>query len=254
MEPLTDEEYRQKIAAFVENAHGHAKHCARSAVRHMIRALKLKDDDPEMAAFRALTAEEEAASALFHSLKRHRYKLSEQLKPRDHIQKASVYPFFLAVEGMLAKGVPREANPQLEIDESGVRPQIRIKVRDHDKEGILRWVYPVPPLHFNIHIDNKLTDFSEELTDLASRRNAKTIIDYVRRRANRRNQLLFASDKGVPNIEGIDEFVSEQNKITYAILSVFLMVDPYPKKQNFVEQCLNAFLKMLKLFPKEFSV
>jgi hypothetical protein len=35
----------------------------------MIRASKLKGIDPEMAAFRALTAEEEAASALIHSLK-----------------------------------------------------------------------------------------------------------------------------------------------------------------------------------------
>ena len=86
--------------------------------RNMIRASKLKGIDPEMAAFRALTAEEEAASALIHSLKWHRYKLSEQLKPRDHIQKAAVYPFFLAVEGLLARGVPREADPQLEIDES----------------------------------------------------------------------------------------------------------------------------------------
>jgi hypothetical protein len=159
MEHLTDEEYRKKLASFVENTHGHGKHCARSAVRHMIRASKLKGIDPEMAAFRALTAEEEAASALIHSLKWHRYKLSEQLKPRDHIQKAAVYPFFLAVEGLLARGVPREADPQLEIDESSPKPRIRIKVLDHDKESILRWAYPEPPLHFNIHIDNKHVDF-----------------------------------------------------------------------------------------------
>ena len=81
MEHLTDEEYRKKLASFVENTHGHRKHCARSAVRRMIRASNLKGIDPEMAAFRALTAEEEAASALIHSLKWHRYKLSEQLKP-----------------------------------------------------------------------------------------------------------------------------------------------------------------------------
>src|SRR5439155_12246824 len=131
------------------------------------------------------------------------YKLSEQLKPRDHIQKAAVYPFFLAVEGLLARGVPREADPQLEIDESSPKPRTRIKVLDHDREGILRWAYPEPPLHFNIHIDNKHVDFSEQIKELASHRNAKTIIDYIRRRANRRNQLLFASAKGIPNIEGI---------------------------------------------------
>jgi hypothetical protein len=123
-------------------------------------------------------------------------------------------------------------------------------VKDHDEEGILRWVYPVPPLHFDARIDNEHIDFSEEVKELASHRNAKSIIDYVRRRANRRNQVLYASDKGVPNIDGLEEFLAEQKKITYTILTVFLMVDPYSAKQNFVEQCLNAFLKMLKLLPK----
>jgi hypothetical protein len=217
----------------------------------MIRAWTLKDIDPEMAAFRALTAEEEAASALLHSLKWHRYKLSEQLNPRQHIQKAAVYPFSLAVESILARGVPPEADAQLEIDESGTTPQIRIKVRSHDKEGVPRWAYPVPPLHFDVRIDNELVDFSEQIKELTSHRNAKTIIDYVRRRANRRNQLLFASDKGIPNIEGIDDFLIEQEKITYRILTIFLMVDPYPTKQIFVEQCLNAYLKMLKQVPKD---
>jgi len=93
--------------------------------------------------------------------------------------------------------------------------------------------------------------FSEQIKELASHRDAKTIIDYIRRRANRRNQLLFASAKGIPNIEGIDDFLTEHNKITYTILTVFLMVDPYSMKQNFVDQCLNAYLKMLKLLPKD---
>jgi hypothetical protein len=188
---------------------------------------------------------------VLHSLKLHRYKLSEQLKPREHIQKAAVYPFFLAVQSMLAIGVPAEADPQLEIDESDAKPQIRIKVRGHDKEGVPRWIYPVPRLNFDARIDNELVDFSEQIKELTSHRNAKTIIDYVRRRANRRNQLLFASDKGVPNIQGIDDFLNEQEKITYRILTIFLMVDPYPMKQFFVEQCLNAFLKMLKQLPTD---
>lgn len=252
MASLTDKEYREKIATLVESAHGHGKHCARSAVRHINRAWQITDIDREMAAFRALTAEEEAASALFHSIKRHRYKLADQLKTRDHLQKAAVYPFFLAVEQMLAKNVPHAADPQIEVDETGPNPRIRIKVLDHDKEGILRWAHPEPPLHFDARIDNELVDFSEEVKDLASRRNAKSIIDYIRRRGNRRNQLLFASDKGVPNIDGnIEEFLEAQKKIIYTILTVFLMVDPYSTKQNFVEQCLSAYLKMLKLLPKD---
>ena len=83
--------------------------------------------------------------------------------PREHIQKAAVFPFLLAVEGLLAKGVAREADPQLEIDESGLKPRLRVKVLDHDKEGNAPWAYPVPPLNFNIHIEGKHVDFSEEI-------------------------------------------------------------------------------------------
>lgn len=253
MEHLTDEEYRIRIATAVERSVGRGKHCARSAVRNMTRAWALKSIDPEMAAFRALTAEEEAASALLYSLKRHHYQLSEQLKPREHVQKAAVYPFFLSVESLLAKGIPPEKDPHVEFDESEPEPRLRIKVRGFDQNGILHWIYPVPPLHFDVRIDEQITDFSDQINELVSHRNAKTIIDFARRRANRRNQLLFAWDTGVPNIQGIDDVLTEQERITYRILTIFLLVDPYPIKQMFVGQCLHAFLKMLKLTPKEMS-
>ncbi len=58
--------------------------------------------DLEMAAFRAITAEEEAASALFHSLKRRRYAGAARLSPRNHVHKNAVAPFCTAVSRVLA--------------------------------------------------------------------------------------------------------------------------------------------------------
>src|SRR5437762_14165480 len=86
---------------------------AKSAVRHIDKAYALADLDPDMAAFRAITAEEEAGTALFHSLKRHRYPGSAVLKPRDHLHKNAVAPFCTAVARLFA----------LADQEFGLRPQ-----------------------------------------------------------------------------------------------------------------------------------
>jgi hypothetical protein len=48
---------KELFACINENAKGHSKHCARSAIRHLECAWVLKDIDPEMAVFRAITAE-----------------------------------------------------------------------------------------------------------------------------------------------------------------------------------------------------
>src|SRR4051812_32687695 len=89
---------------------------AKNAVRHIDKANAIADTDPDMAAFRAITAEEEAATALFHSLKRHRYPGSELLKPRDHLQKNAVAPFCSAVSRLF----------ELVDEQFDLRPQLRI--------------------------------------------------------------------------------------------------------------------------------
>ncbi|MCB1605317.1 MAG: hypothetical protein KDI59_11755, partial [Xanthomonadales bacterium] len=65
--------FEEKILGAVEDCKGSVKHCARNAINHLEKAWVIRDIDIEMAVFRGITAEEEAASAVFHCLKNHRY-------------------------------------------------------------------------------------------------------------------------------------------------------------------------------------
>lgn len=56
-------------------------------------AWKIKDIDPEMSVFRSITAEEEAATAIFLSLKEKKYENAEKLKFQDHSYKQALEPF-----------------------------------------------------------------------------------------------------------------------------------------------------------------
>ena len=70
----------------------HATHCFRSALRHIDRSIALSGVDNEMAAFRAITAEEEASSGLIRALSELGYPESEKIKVRDHVHKQAVFP------------------------------------------------------------------------------------------------------------------------------------------------------------------
>lgn len=50
-----------------------------------------------MAIFRAITAEEEAATGLLRALQARGYADSREIQPRDHLQKAAVYPYLRAI-------------------------------------------------------------------------------------------------------------------------------------------------------------
>src|SRR4030042_2912383 len=64
-----------------------------NALRHLDKAWRLRATDTEMSMFRAITAEEEVATALFLSLKRRHYVGANRLKHRDHVHKNAVIPF-----------------------------------------------------------------------------------------------------------------------------------------------------------------
>lgn len=68
---------------------GKIKHCTRNAYVNLRKSWTLHPVDSEMYLFRAITAEEEAATALMLALKKQHYPNAEQLNPRNHTHKAS---------------------------------------------------------------------------------------------------------------------------------------------------------------------
>lgn len=225
------------------------KHCARNAFRHLAKAWKLQDIDLEMAAFRAITAEEEATTAIFHSLQRLKYKGADKLKRRNHTHKNALVPFCTAVAGALVlTEVPFKPQLYFDKEENPPRFRIRIDVSTFIPEKV---AFPEPPLHFNMHMNDQPYDFSDKLIEIIQKNKFDDITVYLEERANKRNKLLYATPEGAPEVTSLGNFLPIQRTNVLMLSILYLMIDPYPKKQLFVQQTLQAFLRMLKLLPGE---
>ena len=86
--------FQKKCIALMNAApRTHATHCFRSALYHLEKAESLREIDPAMAIFRAITAEEEAASGVMRCLMEMKYPGADVLNPHDHAHKHAVFPF-----------------------------------------------------------------------------------------------------------------------------------------------------------------
>lgn len=70
--------FEKKTIEAINDCRGAIKHCGKNAIYHLEKAWFLREVDLEMATFRGITAEEEAASALFFCLKNNNYLNSQK--------------------------------------------------------------------------------------------------------------------------------------------------------------------------------
>jgi hypothetical protein len=247
--PLTETQLR--ISEFVEQTPAPGKHCCRSAISHIKRAWVLREIDKEMSVFRAITGEEESVSAIFHSLRRVGYVGAAKLNPKKHVHKAALHPFLKAVERNFAQAKVDRFRPTLEFDLDRKSPKFRLRVSAPEEFGLNLQIYPELPLDFTSHQNDKLYNFVKEILEVTKQDTMDTVIAYVRSIANRRNQVLYASQQGVPQVQELPEkFLITRRDRIFGNLTLFLLIDPYPT-QSFVQQALDAFLAMLGLLPKE---
>lgn len=233
-----------------------AKWPAFNSIRHLNRAWKIKEIDPQMALFRAITAEEEAATALFLSLKRRGYDGAGNLKKHDHVHKNAVIPVFDAITRVIAKVGSQMPPTEIFLDTNIKPPQLAIRFKyTHPLTGEHLLAHPQPPLHFSISggpTDGEMRreDFSMGIDEIVSGTNVKNITDFLKKRANLRNQILYAGPDGYPSIEGdIERSLQEYKRNVFIILRMYLLIEPHKEKQLFVEQALFAFLKTLNKLP-----
>jgi hypothetical protein len=76
MPVFVESEFDQHLVDMLLTTAAPGQYAARNAVRHLDKAGEIAEIDPMMAAFRAITAEEEAATAVFHALRRQGYPAS----------------------------------------------------------------------------------------------------------------------------------------------------------------------------------
>lgn len=235
---------RNLIEIAFERTPAPGRFAARNAVRHLERAWRIRKVDPEMAVFRGITGEEEAARAIIHALQRRRYPGAEQLNWRKHTHKAAIVPF-MEIISRLAARMP-SVGWQFEIvkeDPEPVRLRIPVKI-----DGVDQFAYPDPPLNLSIGGPHRRYAFDRETNELLSTLEAKTLEDAIRKRANERNRLLYASEQGftVVDPEPAERSIVHRRSAVMAMLGVYTLIDVYSEHQRFVTDTLSTFERLLQ--------
>ncbi len=146
----------------------------------------------------------------------------------------------------------------------GCEPEVTIT--DENGKKVIFWsfihpetkerVRPVPPFNFVTRINGTIYDFSHHTNLLKDIGNAKEVIDYLRKGPNNRNLFLYAASNGLRKIDKtfVVNFIKKQYSNVTKLLIVYLLIDTYPERQSFVQQCLNAFIKLLGQIPEEIEI
>lgn len=227
---------------------GRARNCARNAFLHLRGAWHLHYLDDEMAAFRAITAEEEAATALIQALKARRYAGAERLRPWNHVHKSAFWPLVDAVNRVLvASGMPA---PKVALSRKGP-PRVALKIdvaaMTGSKEPL--WGEPDHPLNFVLRAGDEteplLHFFEKQFAELAAERGARSLKEHVEREANLRNRLLYADDAGCPSVSFDDDMLRARALRVGILVILAIIVMQTTERQLFVTQCLEALLRVL---------
>ncbi|EKO3892348.1 hypothetical protein [Vibrio metschnikovii] len=225
---------------------GNAGYAAKSSIRHVHRALGLKSTMPEVSAFLAITAEEEASTALFSALKNKRYARAKELKKNSHLHKAGVYPFLILLGETIGIGsgeLPVEMTFNIPNDSENKILRTRMLIGKSD--GMVHYVYPDPPLNLvSVDASGNVKDYLKDIRSVAFEKGIKSIHEYIKTVANIRNQMLYASDSSIPNIKNVDEMLQRHIGATFLIHAMYLFIAQQPK-QKLVEECLDIYLKTL---------
>jgi hypothetical protein len=199
-----------------------------------------------MAYFQALTAEEEAAAALFHSLQRQGYTRARRLRWRNHLHKASVSVFLDAIALAFRTMQPSDTKVQLLLGgkRRGHGVSLLISRGGSGKEA---GQYGIDhPFEFGSTVDGHFDDFLEEVGRVAKASNLKMLETRLKDRTHRRNRALYASESGIPRFQGdISRHLEAMRNVVFRILLMFIIVDLEAGRQKFAQQALDGYLKLM---------
>lgn len=222
----------------------HARHCFRSALLHLKKAAAISVVDPGMAAFRAITAEEEAASGLMRILQDLKYPAADKLNPRDHTHKHAVFPFICIIGLFFNECKDWIPEGRLRLLDRGGQARLVIELLLPDGVSGVSDM----PLHFSAsdHDTGELLSFDSQIRRFEGSLRAASVRTFLKAEANRRNTILYASSTGVPNVvfDG-DDFILERKRRVIVMLYAYLMIFPYSAHQDFVSHSLDEFVKLL---------
>lgn len=243
--PTLTEDDKKVIRLLEHQENDWTKKCFEAALIHLEFAHQIAELDPAMAMFRSITAEEEAATALFRSLQKLKYPRADELQSKFHLHKAAAFPFILSVikhstsikfGGVenIKMGIPKNESP----------PRLTIAlVLTGQLQGA--YAHPNPPLNLKLTEgnDNQPPDYRRYLVELLDADSLKDIRKYFEQKANQRNILLYAGPQGLMKpLQDIQEYLAQQKNCVVVLLKSTLLIWPYKELQPFVADLIEAFL------------
>ena len=202
-----------------------------------------------MAIFRAITAEEEAASGVMRCLIGMKYPGANALNPHDHVHKHAVFPFMQVLQLFFGQTLSNHFTKyNLHIKEEGGATRLTLALNmTIGREAQL--AYPIPPLNFGVTNaeTGEAVDYSFQIDQLVAAKGKATVKAFLKNEANLRNEVLYAAPDGYPTISSLDVgFLMERRTRVLAMINLYLLIFPYQEHQPFVTQALASFANMLR--------
>lgn len=235
-------EFDKQVFRCIGTATGLVRCSATSAYIHLEKAWHLSDIDKEMSLFRAITAEEEMATAIFIALRNIGYTNAKRLSPKNHIHKQGLYPFCTAVWNFLNPSRTSDVKAQLYIEESE-SPKLRLRVLLPGNYTLT----PEPPLNQKaMQDDNTLYKFEQELIDYAEAHGVDSIQKHLTELAKLRNTMLYAHNNSLPSFGGeIEDELMKKTNIVANLPRLLCLIFPYKERSALVQQCLDIYSNIL---------
>jgi hypothetical protein len=239
-------EFQLTVLTKASKTRGYGGYASSSCRRHLERAWELRERMPEVSVFLAITAEEEAATAIFHALRKRKYDHADKLKGWDHRYKAGVYPFLRLIGDVLS---PPEGSLPLTLyfdkEDQAKADILRIRMPISVKDGRQYCLIPEPPLGLvSKGLDGRVRDYAKEVRSVASERGIESIYEYIKSLANERNKMLYATDSSLPKIEDASAAYKRHSGAALLNLIMYLLIEPH-KKQSLPQEALGAYLRIL---------
>ncbi|MFN2100889.1 hypothetical protein [Altererythrobacter sp. MF3-039] len=217
----------------------------RNALDHIDRAQALLPIDREMASFRAITGEEESATALMMAIQSKGYPDAGKFNLRNHMHKAAV---MACVISMAPKLEPVLKEFQLIFDFEKCRIDLKVPLSNFDIEGGenygLQFVEPLGFVHGK-EGGGESDIFNTALESLAAGQGYEHARQFIAKRANDRNTLLYASDAGMPASKATRQALENRKNRSLILLSLAIMVLQAKGHQPMVKQAIPAFLRVI---------
>jgi hypothetical protein len=241
-----------QFEGMLEECEGRVKFAALNAIDHLRKAELLMDADPQMSAFRAFCAEEEAATALVACLQRHGYPESDRINLRAHDNKCAVMPFVRAVVGWLKPRMFEHNDvfdlPRLRFTSEPGRRALELVL---PLKGMGKAVHPRPPL--GVVTQGEST--AQEMIGKKLKAELRRFLDgevrgMMRQAANERNKLLYASEEKMSiNVGNISSVLATKANNVGVLLIAIGLIDPwvpptYPLS-SLVSDAVREFVRVM---------